>query len=157
MVINEHNRYKYTDNPVMGQFRKTNERQVHTNPNGNHKFARFRANFHHVAVNWKMKAHVGINGRLFPPAEIRLLNFQLRDGLRCFHPPSLACLCHDLFVVMISVHKSTHTWPTLQKKKRMHSYRRHKVTECICAQSVWVYCTSTHTHSYCCPLSGRVT
>lgn len=107
----------------------------------------------------KIKAHVGINGRLFPPAEIRLLNFQLRDGLRCFHPPSLACLCHDLFVVTISVHKSTHTWPTLQKKKKkwMHSYRRHKVTECICAQSVWVYCTSTHTHSYCCPLSGRVT
>lgn len=157
MVINEHNRYKYTDNPVMGQFRKTNERQVHTNPNGNHKFARFRVNFHHVAVNWKIKAHVGINGRLFPPAEIRLLNFQLRDGLRCFHPPSLACLCHDLFVVMISVHKSTHTWPTLQKKKKecIHTGDTRWLNAYV--HKVCGYTVRAHTHSYCCPLSGRVT
>lgn len=56
MVTNEHNQYKYTDNTVMGQFRhRLNERKVHTNPNGDHKFARFRANFHHVAVNEKLK------------------------------------------------------------------------------------------------------
>lgn len=96
------------------------------------------AKFHRLALNETLKAHMATF--FSPPAEIRLVNFQLWDGLCCFQLPPLACLCHDLFVVMISDSVRAIYLPGLRNYKA-----ESPDTCCNCRPQVHTHMHMTHT------------